>query len=247
MSFLKSPKLWAYLVLAASVLCIGTIFYAITGVRAGWESITFGSASALIAKAMAYGRWISLLAAIALIYAFIKKQKLSQAISTLALLLVLVPVSINYATLPEPNDGPRAPPLNDISTDTQNPPLFSAVASIRPEGSNTLTYPANGPELQAQAFPDIKPISSTLSKDEAFNRALDVVDDMGWELVAEDSSTGLIEAVSSTRVFSFEDDVVIRVAASGSGSIVDIRSHSRIGRGDRGVNAARVHSFISAF
>jgi len=76
---------------------------------------------------------------------------------------------------------------------------------------------------------------------------LEVVDEMGWELVAEDSSTGLIEAVSSTRVFSFEDDVVIRVAASGSGSIVDIRSHSRIGRGDRGVNAARVHSFISAF
>lgn len=76
---------------------------------------------------------------------------------------------------------------------------------------------------------------------------MEVVDEMGWELVAEDSSTGLIEAVSSTRVFNFEDGVVIRVAASGSGSIVDIRSHPRIGRGDRGVNAAHVHSFISAF
>jgi uncharacterized protein (DUF1499 family) len=196
---------------------------------------------------MAYGRWISVLAAIALICAFIKKQKLSQAIGTGALLLVLVPVNINDATLSQPNDGPRSPPLNDISMDTQNLPLFSAVASIRPEGSNSLVYPDNGPELQAQAFLDIKPISSILSKGEAFNRVLEVVDEMGWELVAEDSSTGLIEAVSSTRVFNFEDDVVIRVAASGSGSIVDIRSHPRIGRGDRGVNAARVHSFISAF
>ena len=70
---------------------------------------------------------------------------------------------------------------------------------------------------------------------------------MGWDLIAEDSSTGMIEAVATTSFFGFKDDVVIRVRSNGSGSVVDIRSHSRLGRGDQGKNAGRIRNFIAKF
>src|SRR3546814_20390161 len=40
------------------------------------------------------------------------------------------------------------------------------------------------------------------------------------------------------------DEVVIRVAPTETGAVVDLRSRSRIGRGDLGTNAARIRSFL---
>ena len=54
---------------------------------------------------------------------------------------------------------------------------------------------------------------------------------------------GRIEATASTPYVGFKDDVVIRIQAAGDGSLVDVRSKSRIGKGDMGVNAARVREF----
>ena len=138
-------------------------------------------------------------------------------------------------------------PINDISTDTQNPPIFVAVIPLREDASNPADYVASQGSAQAAQFPDIKPISSTLSVDAAFTRALVLADDMDWEIVAQDANTGIIEAVASTPFFNFKDDVIIRVSANSAQSIVDIRSHSRIGRGDRGKNAKRVREFIADF
>jgi uncharacterized protein (DUF1499 family) len=45
-------------------------------------------------------------------------------------------------------------------------------------------------------------------------------------------------------VFRFVDDVLVRVRpADGGGALVDVRSKSRDGRGDLGVNAARIRAF----
>ena len=44
----------------------------------------------------------------------------------------------------------------------------------------------------------------------------------------------------------FTDDVVIRVARHGGGSRIDVRSLSRQGQGDFGVNAARVRAYLAA-
>ena len=43
-----------------------------------------------------------------------------------------------------------------------------------------------------------------------------------------------------TRLFRFVDDVVIRVRPRGAGSVVDLRSNSRVGGGDLGANAERI-------
>jgi len=69
---------------------------------------------------------------------------------------------------------------------------------------------------------------------------------MGWTIVNADDAAGRIEASDRSRWFGFTDDIVIRITASGSGSRIDLRSSSRVGRSDFGVNAARIESYISA-
>jgi uncharacterized protein (DUF1499 family) len=83
--------------------------------------------------------------------------------------------------------------------------------------------------------------------DQAFEKALELARQMGWEIVAADAATGRIEATDTTRWFGFKDDVVIRIENSADGSRMDIRSKSRVGRSDVGANAARIREFTRAF
>ncbi|ETX10644.1 hypothetical protein MUS1_13755 [Marinomonas ushuaiensis DSM 15871] len=146
------------------------------------------------------------------------------------------------------NPPVRLPPIHDISTNTVTPPEFLILDDNRVGARNTLVY--GGPEvavLQNKAYSDIAPIESGLSAAEAFNEALRVADIMGWELVAQDVENLRYEATARTSVYGFVDDVVVVVTPVGDVSRIDIRSVSRIGRGDRGVNAARVRAFIKTF
>lgn len=142
----------------------------------------------------------------------------------------------------------RLPPIHDIVTDTSNPPVFMVLNDSRAGAKNTLIYGgADVATLQNNAYPDIAPIQSTKSAPDAFSEALHVGKTMGWEIVAQDSNDLRFEASARTPIYRFVDDVVVVVTAAGSGSRIDIRSVSRIGRGDRGVNAARIREFIKAF
>lgn len=146
------------------------------------------------------------------------------------------------------NPPMRLPPIHDISTNTVTPPEFIVLDDNRVGARNTLVY--GGPEvaaLQKKFYSDISPIESGLSAAEAFNEALRVADVMGWELVAQDVESLRYEATTRTSVYGFVDDVVVVVTPVGDASRIDIRSVSRIGRGDRGVNADRVRAFIKTF
>jgi uncharacterized protein (DUF1499 family) len=139
------------------------------------------------------------------------------------------------------------PRIHDITTDTENPPEFAAVLPARAaERAATPVY-AGGEEamLQRSAYPDIAPLDVVSAAGEAFQRALTVAKAMpGWTIVAADAQSGRIEASQSSRWFRFTDDVVIRVTPTGSGSRIDMRSLSRQGRSDFGVNAARIRSYL---
>ncbi|HEU0306092.1 MAG TPA: DUF1499 domain-containing protein, partial [Lysobacter sp.] len=76
--------------------------------------------------------------------------------------------------------------------------------------------------------------------------AQQVARDMGWELVAADATAGRIEATDTTLWFGFKDDIVVRVEAEGSGSRIDVRSLSRVGKSDVGTNAKRIHAYLQA-
>lgn len=140
------------------------------------------------------------------------------------------------------------PPIHDITTDMDNPPAFVAALKLRPKDANTVAY--EGPDLagkQRAAYPDIAPVKAKLAPAEAFKRALDAANTMpGWTVVDADPAAGRIEANETSRWFRFTDDVVIRVAPDGAGARIDVRSVSRVGRSDFGVNAGRIRAYTAA-
>jgi len=146
--------------------------------------------------------------------------------------------------------GYRLPPLNDITTDTVDPPRFEAIARLRPREANPVAYP--GPaaaELQRANYPNIAPLQTASTPAELYEAALGVVTKRKWRVVDARSPQagrreGRIEAVARTAIMGFRDDVVIRVRPISGGARLDIRSASRYGQRDFGVNARRVLSLL---
>ncbi|MBQ4832072.1 DUF1499 domain-containing protein [Pseudoalteromonas sp. MMG010] len=142
----------------------------------------------------------------------------------------------------------RAPAIHDITTNTLNPPLFLVLDDSRPGAKNSLVY--SGEEtakIQQQAYPDIAPILTNLSSIESFNKALKIAKDKGWDIVIEDPKNLRFEATAKTKIFAFEDDIVVVITPLIRQSRIDIRSVSRVGRSDQGANAARIKDFITTF
>lgn len=158
-----------------------------------------------------------------------------------ALAMVLIPAAFVFMQY-QAIQG--VPPIHDITTDGANPPTFSGQVEGMPERS--LTY-EDVYDQQQEAYPDIEPITSSLSIDDAYAKALATASALGWEIAPADPNTGTFEAVDTTFWFGFKDDVIIRVGSHTEGSIVDVRSVSRIGRSDLGKNADRIRDFIEAF
>jgi len=140
------------------------------------------------------------------------------------------------------------PSIHDITTDWDNPPQFRAILPLRQaEEANPVAYEgAKITDQQRRAYPDIAPLTLDWAPTDALTRALKTAEQLGWTVVATDLEAGRIEASQRSRWFGFTDDVVIRVAPAGNGSRVDIRSVSRMGRGDFGVNAMRVRTYLAA-
>ena len=139
------------------------------------------------------------------------------------------------------------PPIHDITTDTDDPPPFEVVLAARRATGATNTADYGGPEIasaQKAAYPEVKPLVLSDPPPRAFERALDAVRAMGWEVADVDPRRGRIEATDTTRWFAFKDDVVVRVRPEGAGSRVDVRSLSRVGKSDVGTNARRIRGFL---
>jgi uncharacterized protein DUF1499 len=156
--------------------------------------------------------------------------------------------------------GYRLPAINDITTDTNDPPRFEAIARLRPREANPVAYPgAAFAEMQHAAYPAIAPLQTASTPAELYEAAWKVVTKRKWSILdAHVPETpglrgpplparrleGRIEAVARTRVMGFRDDVVIRIKPITGGSRLDIRSASRYGQHDFGVNAQRILSLI---
>ena len=77
------------------------------------------------------------------------------------------------------------------------------------------------------------------------DRVEQAVKDLGWERVGRDDETRIVEASETSAIFRFVDDVVVRVTPASGGSLVDVRSKSRVGRSDLGANAARIEALLA--
>lgn len=149
------------------------------------------------------------------------------------------------------NTATNVPPIHNISTDTADPPRFDAIVAIRDAQTNPpanpLTFTDAIRDAQVPAYPGVQTLVSDMSAQASFDRAVEVVADMGWELVASDAAAGIVEATAVTFWFGFKDDVVVRIRPSGAGSKIDLHSVSRVGGSDLGANARRIMQFLERF
>ncbi len=141
-------------------------------------------------------------------------------------------------------DHPR---IHDVTTDTVDPPVFTAAAKLRGDSANSLEIRPETLELQLAAYPDVQTLRTGITIEDAFDRALAVARELGWEIYRQDRNAGVIEAVDTTAIMRFRDDVVIRVRSNAGGTLVDLRSVSRVGVGDLGANAERIRTFQETF
>ena len=139
------------------------------------------------------------------------------------------------------------PPINDITTDPDDPPQFAALLQEGPNAGRDMSYPGEEfAEQQRAGYPDLAPILVPTPPADTFQAAVRAMEGFGWTIVRADASAGLIEATDTSRIFRFVDDIAVRVRPATSGSRVDVRSKSRDGQGDLGANAARIRKLRDA-
>lgn len=201
--------------------------------RVGFQILTWSVAAAAGAAFLALlGLWATRRG---------RKRGRLRALGALVAASIVAGVPLSYFAVAR-----TVPAIHDISTDTENPPMFSAIAPLRKHAPNSLEY--GGPavaEQQRAAYPEVQPALLTVSPARAFDRALAAARSMGWRIVDANPAQGRIEASDTTRWFGFQDDIVVRVTPVEGGSRVDARSVSRVGRSDVGANARRVTAFIT--
>jgi uncharacterized protein (DUF1499 family) len=229
--------------LAAGVVAGLALLLLITagpGYRIGLFPLEFALLTMLRWAAYAGAAGIAL-AAFAIYRGYRHKQRGAQVVAGLALIASLIAVAV---PLQLQRRARAVPPIHDISTDLQNPPVFKAVVPLRSEAPNTLDRPADLADQQRRGYPDLQPVTLEAAPDRAFDDALQTAQAMDWEIVSADKSAGLIEATDTTTWFGFKDDVAVRLTPWGSGTRVDVRSVSRIGVSDLGTNARRIQDFL---
>jgi len=144
--------------------------------------------------------------------------------------------------------GPDVPPIHDITTDVTDPPRFSdVVVTARGDSANPLETDSEVIQQQLEAYPDLQTLVSERSLRDAFERSEAIARDLGWDILNSDLNAGRIEAVDTTPIMGFKDDVVIRVSSNADGTLVDLRSVSRVGVSDLGANAERIRAFSKIF
>jgi uncharacterized protein (DUF1499 family) len=168
-------------------------------------------------------------------------QGRTKALGGLALGLGLMIVVLGAATM-----AGDAPPINDITTDLDNPPEFESATIVPDYVGRDMSYPAEFVEVVRVSYPDLAPLRLDSPPDVSFERAIAAAESLGWEIVSRSESRGVFDAQHVSRIFRFVDDITVRIVADGPGSLVDMRSKSRDGQSDLGANAARIHSYFDA-
>ena len=168
-------------------------------------------------------------------------QGRTKALGGLAIGLGLLIVVLGAAAM-----GGDAPPINDITTDLDNPPEFESATIVPDYVGRDMSYPAEFVEVVRVSYPDLEPLRLASPPDATFERAIATAESLGWEIVSRSESRGVFDAQHVSSIFRFVDDITVRIVPDGPGSLVDMRSKSRDGQSDLGANAARIRLYFDA-
>ncbi len=141
--------------------------------------------------------------------------------------------------------GVSLPPIHDVTTDLANPPAF-AVLALRKDNLAGVESLDQWRELHRKAYSDIVPITLRMTPDAAITRAQTLANERGWTITP--GAADRLEATDTVSPFKFNDDIVIVATptADGQSTTVNMRSVSRVGASDFGINAKRIREFLAA-
>ncbi len=144
-----------------------------------------------------------------------------------------------------PMTAGEVPAIHDLTTDLANPPQFEAL-KLREDNLVGVGTAENWRKIHSAAYADLDSVEIARPVADVTADAVRLAESNGWKVAKSDPARGHVEATASVSYIRFYDDVVLRIAPSqdGKGSRVDMRSVSRVGISDLGVNAKRIRAFL---
>ncbi len=228
-------RILLYLSLAA------TFVFLFSGYGYRWEIWSLGLAFSLLR----YSAYAAIgIAVVSLISIWFLRKSRFQVVLYVIIAFILTGI-VSGTALYWQHRAQSVPAIHDITTDFSNPPEFVAMERLRVDAPNPPEY--EGEETarqQREAYPQIEPLIIDADLKEVMDAAVVLVVQRGWDLVAINRMEGRVEATEMLPWFGFKDDVVLRFAETGEGTRVDMRSKSRVGQSDLGVNARRINRFL---
>ncbi len=208
-------------------------------------------------KGLTWGFYLGVAALVVGLYTLLRYMKAGSRVIMVALAgMVLAGGYVGYIGT-QIAKARSVPAIHDVTTNLDNPPTF-AVLEMRKD--NLRGVPGDkDPEFRGldalerwqkmhrDAYGDIRPLTIRAPQADVMAKAEGLVKKRGWDIAAVDVAQGRIEATDTVALLKFKDDMVLRIipAARDGETVVDMRSISRIGQSDLGVNARRVREFMA--
>ena len=241
---------WAALALSVGGVAAALIAAAGSG-AGGW---TFGTGFSILR----YAFYAAMAGGVLAIAAFIVARSGGVRTGRMNLAAFVIAAAFGVYLMNQIATARSVPAIHDATTDLIDVPAFK---TLKVRTNNLDNVPDNGrPELAAldpenrwkaihrEAYGDLRSLRLPLTVAEATRRAEALARQRGWDVARADPRAGIVEATATTLFFRFKDDVAVRVRPDperAGGSIVDMRSISRVGGSDVGVNAARIKAFLA--
>ena len=254
MEALKKKRWGGRLTVIAAILCFGAVAAALLaafGSGRGFWHFRFGF------SVLQYSLYAGVLGVVlAIIAAFLVRRVRPRLVLTNLVAVVVAGVFLGYVGNLV-RIARSVPGIHDISTNLDDYPRFyrltvraDNLASVPDMGRRDLAAMPPRERWKAihhEYYGDIAPIRVPWSVEDTLARARALAESRGWEVVTTDPRNGILEAVDTSFFFRFKDNIVVRIrpAPDGHGSIVDMRSISRVGVSDIGMNARRVRSYLA--
>ncbi len=238
----------------ALLLSLGGVAAAlIASVGAGQGAWHFGGAFTVLRYALFAAMAGGLLAIIALLLARRSGRRGLAGRNILALVVALLFVGYlgNLVVTAR-----SVPAIHDAATNLDDLPQFT---SLKVRADNLEKVPDNDdPRLKAldpesrwkalhrEAYSDLRTLRLNMTVPEVIARARRIAEKRGWEVAKADPQAGILEATHTSLFFRFKDDIVLRARPHPvkGGTEVDMRSISRVGGSDVGMNARRIRAFL---
>ena len=239
---------------AALLLGVGAVAVAlVAAVGAGRGAWHFGSAFGVLRYAFFAAIAGALLGLVGLVLAR-RARRARRMVANLLAMVVALGFVLYLGSLVR--TARSVPAIHEVATDLDDRPQFTRLAlrkdylekvpDMGRADLKALGAEARWKAIHREAYGDIRTIKVPMNVEDTIRRAEALARERGWEIALSDPAAGRLEATHTSLFFRFKDDVAVRArAAPGGGSLVDMRSISRVGGSDVGMNAKRVREFLA--